>query len=174
VSFGGTGPYGTSKLAALGIAEGLLKVSCRRGQHAPAECLQSVTFAATSNQRCNRTHAQLQELQTVPGAADKVRVVALCPAIVTTPLLDSSSSMDSSASAAPSEAPPPAVQGSALGRAGRGTEAFFKAVWAHGMTPAVCAEQVRAGAGGRGRCVRGAFARAAGSRHRLSALGSRR
>jgi NAD(P)-dependent dehydrogenase (short-subunit alcohol dehydrogenase family) len=61
VSFGSVGPYGTSKQAALGVAEALHR-----------------------------------ELETVEGALDKVHVVALCPAIVTTGLLETSTEMTKS------------------------------------------------------------------------------
>jgi NAD(P)-dependent dehydrogenase (short-subunit alcohol dehydrogenase family) len=100
VMFGGTGPYGTSKLAALGIAEALYK-----------------------------------ELQLEERAGNgKISIVTLCPAIVTTELLDSSSSGSVSN-----------IKGMAANKedaASELTTGAFKAMWQLGMTADYCADQV--------------------------------
>jgi NAD(P)-dependent dehydrogenase (short-subunit alcohol dehydrogenase family) len=99
--YGGVGPYGTSKLAALGIAEALYK-----------------------------------ELQLQENAAGKISIVTLCPAIVTTELLDSSSEEDVSVST---------IKGMVANKGDVASELVttaFKAMWQLGMTASFCADQV--------------------------------
>ena len=109
---GGSGPYGTSKLAALGIAEALQR-----------------------------------ELAMREGALDKVTVVALCPAIVTTELLDSSSESEVSSSMS-------GMTASAGDRSSELSVGMFRAVWAQGMSADHCADEVLAHAhDGRFYCI---------------------
>jgi NAD(P)-dependent dehydrogenase (short-subunit alcohol dehydrogenase family) len=97
VIFGGTGPYGTSKLAALGIAEAL--------------------YSELNN----------------AGALGKISLVSLCPGIVTTGLLETSSKV-------------PGAQGILSAVEGDKTSAAtvqgFNAVWDGGMSADYCASQV--------------------------------
>ena len=104
VSFGGAGPYGTSKLAALGIAEALRR-----------------------------------ELESEEGALEKLHIVALCPAIVTTGLLDTSTEMTKSRSDVGFLDGMSANDGSA--ESARSVHQF-RNVWEMGMTPDYAAQQV--------------------------------
>lgn len=94
VIFGGTGPYGTSKLAALGIAEAL--------------------------------HGELA----AAGLATKVRVVALCPALVATELSASTGQLTKGVR----QAPPDAY--------GRQLAAFIEQGLKTGMSASFCAEEL--------------------------------
>lgn len=101
VSFGAVGPYGTSKLAVLGIAEALQR-----------------------------------EIE-MEGALDKIHLVALCPAIVTTGLLDTSTAIEQEKGTKINGMA--ATKGSKLSNT---TVNLFKNVWGQGMTAEYTADQV--------------------------------